>query len=144
MGDRLRPGVAVFLLAVAFVATLSACESATHVGTPRASSSPRQTVAPTTAAGATVPFALSGIGDRESSFRSGSGIPWTIRWSFDCANLGQTGQFTLAVTDDKGTDRATSGGSGMQGRGTVTNTDSAETFGLKIRSTCRWQISASS
>jgi hypothetical protein len=50
----------------------------------------------------------------------------------------------LAVTDDKGTDRATSGGSGMQGKGTVTNNGSAETFGLRIRSTCQWQISASS
>lgn len=142
MRGRPKPGMPVYVVAVAIVATLSACESATHVATPRASSSARPTVAPTTAAVDTVPFDLSGTGSRDTSFRSG--IPWTITWSFDCANLGQIGQFTLAVTDDNGTDRATSGGSGMQGKGTVTNNGSAETFGLRIRSTCQWQISASS
>jgi hypothetical protein len=67
-----------------------------------------------------------------------------MTWSFDCANLGQIGQFLLAVTADTGIDRATSGGSGLEGHGTVTNNDIDKTFGLKIRSTCRWQISASS
>jgi hypothetical protein len=142
MSDRVKPGMVVLLLATAIVATMSACESATHVTTPSASTSPRQTVAPTTTAVATVPFALNGTGSRDTSFRSGA--PWKITWSFDCANLGQIGQFTLAVTDDKGTDRTTAGGSGMQGKGAVTNNGSAETFGLIIRSTCRWQLSASS
>src|SRR5260370_34992258 len=117
MSGRPKPGMAVYLLAVAIVATLWACESATHVATPRASSSARPTVSPTAAAVATVPFDLSGTGSRDTSFRSG--IPWTITWSFDCANLGQNGRFVLPVTDDNATGGATPGGPGLTGKGTV-------------------------
>jgi len=142
MVDPLKEAVAVILLTVAIAATMPACEGATHVTTASVSSSPRQTIAPTNPAVATVPFDLNGIGDRDTSFRSA--IPWIMTWRFDCAALGQVGHFTLAVTDDNGRDRATSGGSGMQGHGTVINSDADKTFGLEIRSTCHWQISASS
>jgi hypothetical protein len=153
MMDRLKPAIGVFVLTVAIAATMTACEGATRVTTPSATGSPpgptitpsrtvapSQTIAPTNAAAATVPFDLSGSGDHDTSFQSAT--PWKMTWSFDCTNLGQSGQFTLAVIGDQGTDRATSGGSGMQGHGTVSNSDTDKTFGLKIRSTCRWQISA--
>jgi hypothetical protein len=152
MLDRLKPAIGVFVLTVAIAATMPACEGATRVTTPSATSSlrptiapsqtiaPGQTIAPTNPALAIVPFDLSGSGDHDASFQSAT--PWKMTWSFDCTNLGQSGQFTLAVIGDQGTDRATSGGSGMQGHGTVSNSDTDKTFGLKIRSTCRWQISA--
>lgn len=153
MIDRLKPAIGVFLLAGIIAVTMPACEGATRVTTPGATSSPprptitpsqtvapRQTIAPTNPAIATVPFDLSGSGDHDTSFQSAT--PWKMTWSFDCTNLGQSGQFTLAVASDQGTDRTTSGGSGMQGHGTVSNSDADKTFGLKIRSTCRWQISA--
>jgi hypothetical protein len=154
MIDRLKPAIGVFLLAVIIVVTMPACERATRVTTSGANSSPaprptitpsqtiapRPTIAPTNAGVATVPFDLSGSGDHDTSFQSAT--PWKMTWSFDCTSLGQSGQFTLAVTGDQGTDRTTSGGSGMQGNGTVTNNGADKAFGLKIRSTCRWQISA--
>jgi hypothetical protein len=144
----MKPAMALCLLTVTIVATMPACEKATRAPTAGASSSPRQTVAPsqtivpTNPAVATVPFDLSGSGDRDTAFQSTG--PWKMTWSFDCANLGQTGDFTLAVTGDKSTDRTTSGGAGMQGHGSVTSNDADRAFGLKIRSACRWQISASS
>jgi hypothetical protein len=150
----MKPAMALCLLTVTIVAIMPACEKATRAPTAGASSSPRQTgapsqtiaprqtIAPTNPAVATVPFDLSGSGDRDTAFQSTG--PWKMTWNFDCANLGQTGDFTLAVTGDKGTDRTTSGGAGMQGHGSVTSSDPTKTFNLKIRSACRWQISASS
>jgi hypothetical protein len=149
VADRLKPAMAVVLLAVAIAATMPACERAsgrtaavTASSSPRQTAASRQTIAPTPPAVASVPFDLSGSGDHDTAFQSTT--PWKMTWSFDCANIGQIGDFTLAVTSDKGTDRTTSGGAGMQGHGSVTSSDPTKTFNLKIRSACRWQISASS
>lgn len=140
-------GRSVFMLFVSSLAAITvSCDPArpaASVGSPAATASAASPTAsaPQTSPPTAVPFDLSGTGDRDLTFQSVGA--WNIRWSFDCASLGKTGEFTLRVDGAKGSTHQVGSGSGMQGNGTVSNRSEDGSFTLSIRSDCQWHITAS-
>lgn len=104
------------------------------------------TVAHSGAAPSSTPLTLSSsqIGDSGSTPQFDVTAPWTMSWSYNCANLGTTRNFivgvhrwTGALTFDVGPNEL-----GIGGNGTDTYHNSG-TFNLTVDSECAWSITVS-
>jgi len=71
--------------------------------------------------------------------------PWQMTWSYNCANLGQPGNFIVGFSDTSGAATSDVGPNelAMSGSGTDSYSDSG-TFQAQVLSECQWSIALSS
>jgi len=82
-------------------------------------------------------FRGSGI---ENTSRFTTPSTWTLRWSYNCASFGQSGNF--AVLENGGAAGVTVNELGMHGHGTTHGYNDAGRHYLEVDSECSWSMKA--
>jgi hypothetical protein len=105
------------------------------------------TVTPSSSGPVTTPvtFTSSQTGETGNPQEFSVSTPWTLAWSYDCADIGEAGVFNAAINQPAG-DQTTDVGPnelGMSGSGTDSYTDTG-VFSLDVASQCSWNISITS
>jgi hypothetical protein len=81
------------------------------------------------------------FGNKRSKLFTPQGADWTLEWSFDCASLGDSGNFNVKITRPGGDIFASVEKTGDRDSGTE-HYRQAGSFYLQVVSECRWQVRA--
>ena len=92
-----------------------------------------------------VTYSSSQTGDSGGTQRFSVSSTWTMSWSYNCANFGFPGNFSVNVTQPSGDLTFDLGPNelGLSGSGTDTYTDTG-VFSLEVNSECNWSITINS